>query len=1059
MIFSCCNDNRKNSVRASTKLNGIDFLEVADSGATLNVHFLNSNSLSTLTKDNVVIEGGESITSFNVQKVEMASNSQTIVAVTLDRMGDFSRYDLRLRHSGATSALPILQVPNWVDPLLGQVSFSFRSQCGTLDCAPPAVTCPQPVPVPPPINYLAKDYGSFRSIMLDRISQLIPSWGGPATEADFGVVLTELVSYVADQLSYQQDAIATEAYLETARSRVSLRRHAVLVDYHVHDGCNARTWMQINVAGKPGDAVFLDHTQARFFTVVPGMPSNLNVSPNNANEEAAIASGVQVFEPLFDALLYPENNMMHFYTWGNKNCCLPQGATQATLRGCFGNLKVGDVLIFQEEKGPLSGAAADADIRHRCAVMLTDVEPITDPLLTNECGQPIPLTQIQWSSDDALPFPLCISTPQADCVSVAYGNVVLADHGLSMTNIKIGKVPAPRLNFAPTPSPDRCTSPKLVQLPVRFRTTVPDSPVTQAVPVPSAASTASGNPMTTGYLYPDTSGVYHLTSSQNFPCMTLQAADVINWPSLFSVLARPNASNPSNIDLLVVFNPSGVARTQSWTPVETLLNLSLTGSSTQDLRSHINTHFRLIQVQSVYASHAAGSPGFAAAPTPLQPTQATVTLLDVQGNTVLTLSATDPTGQTAGSTSWPSLFPVTAQPSPGNPATEFNLNVFYRPPQGASAVALEAFNNLTLGEAAGQIDSASALLQVASIAQSLNTAESASSSATSLMSFDAVDALPSILLHGTVYGMTQDWAPQQSLLASSETATHFVMEVEADGTAQLRFGDNTNGKSPDKHTKLLADYRVGNGTAGNVGAESLVMMSGVNALSCRNPLPATGGTDPETNDQIRRRAPQAFLTTQERAVTMADYETEAETNPQVDQAVATLRWTGSWYTVFVTVEPKGGGNPDPLLVSSLETDLDGKRMAGLEVSVKPPQYVSLEIALQVCVNPNYFQSDVQRALLEVLGNTLLPDGRKGVFYPDNFTFGQTVYLSKVYAAALSVAGVVSVTATTFQPQGTTDPQYLDAGEIQLGPLQIARLDNDPSLPDHGQLTLNMEGGK
>jgi hypothetical protein len=68
-------------------------------------------------------------------------------------------------------------------------------------------------------------------------------------------------------------------------------------------------------------------------------------------------------------------------------------------------------------------------------------------------------------------------------------------------------------------------------------------------------------------------------------------------------------------------------------------------------------------------------------------------------------------------------------------------------------------------------------------------------------------------------------------------------------------------------------------------------------------------------------------------------------------------------------------------------------------------------------------------------------------------------LSPVYAAARSVAGVISVTATKFQPQGVDSTQYLTAGQIKLGSLQVARLDNDPSYPDHGQLTLVMQGGK
>ena len=79
--------------------------------------------------------------------------------------------------------------------------------------------------------------------------------------------------------------------------------------------------------------------------------------------------------------------------------------------------------------------------------------------------------------------------------------------------------------------------------------------------------------------------------------------------------------------------------------------------------------------------------------------------------------------------------------------------------------------------------------------------------------------------------------------------------------------------------------------------------------------------------------------------------------------------------------------------------------------------------------------------------------------PTTFRFGQTVYLSPIYAAARKVAGVTSVTATVFQPQGVNDTSFLANGEIPIGPLQIASMDNDPSYPNHGQLTLTLVGGK
>ena len=56
----------------------------------------------------------------------------------------------------------------------------------------------------------------------------------------------------------------------------------------------------------------------------------------------------------------------------------------------------------------------------------------------------------------------------------------------------------------------------------------------------------------------------------------------------------------------------------------------------------------------------------------------------------------------------------------------------------------------------------------------------------------------------------------------------------------------------------------------------------------------------------------------------------------------------------------------------------------------------------VCVKPDYFRSHVKEGLRDLFSSRTLPDGRRGVFHPDNFTFGQPVYLSSLYAAAQSV---------------------------------------------------------
>ena len=98
----------------------------------------------------------------------------------------------------------------------------------------------------PEINYLAKDYASFRQLILDRLALVMPRWQETHVP-DLGIALVELLAYVGDYLSYYQDAVATEAYLGTARQRISVRRHVRLVDYAMHEGCNARAWVTVEL--------------------------------------------------------------------------------------------------------------------------------------------------------------------------------------------------------------------------------------------------------------------------------------------------------------------------------------------------------------------------------------------------------------------------------------------------------------------------------------------------------------------------------------------------------------------------------------------------------------------------------------------------------------------------------------------------------------------------------------------------------------------------------------------------------------------------------------------
>ena len=127
---------------------------------------------------------------------------------------------------------------------------------------------------------------------------------------------------------------------------------------------------------------------------------------------------------------------------------------------------------------------------------------------------------------------------------------------------------------------------------------------------------------------------------------------------------------------------------------------------------------------------------------------------------------------------------------------------------------------------------------------------------------------------------------------------------------------------------------------------------------------------------------------------------------------------------------------------------------------------SLDLALLVCVAPDQYAGDIERALHDAFSSGYRRDGGKGFFHPDNFSFGEPVRLSRVVAAAMGVPGVHWVGMRLddgSQPGRFTrldqpGADYIDAGEIPIGIKEVARLDNDPNAPDNGRIHFDMRGG-
>jgi hypothetical protein len=889
----CLNEARREDVREAS-LNGLDYVEIASSDQKkLAVYFLGKapapvkvgeHLRAPITKQNVRIEGGERIRGVRVLNVLIHRSGRRReddwMEVIVDRAGDASAYVLRLvatdEHGQAIVESDDLGRQKYrpfpgFDPRYAAVEFSFKPGCPTdLDCKVEAI-CPPEERVRPEINYLAKDYASFRQLILDRLALVMPEWRERHVP-DLGITLVELLAYVGDYLSYYQDAVATEAYLETARKRISVRRHARLVDYFVHEGCNARAWLFLKCEA---ERQCFGREEIAFITLPERTHSRNGL--DRADLEKLAAGAFDYFEPMPEEFcLYGAHNEIGIYTWGNSLCCLPRGTTTAVLidgwlpgepgevDGQAGyeqkkydndcgpahaglppptrklQLRPGDFILFEELVGPKTGNVADRDPTHRHVVRITRVTEIEDPLFReNITGYkkdfPTPLLEIEWSPRDALPFPLCLSVlgpadAETPCrlicdVSVARGNVILVDHGRTVHD-------APEGDTVPTERTDVfCES---------------EGRVSETVV---------------------TAGKYE--------------------PKL---PRRP-----------VVF-------------CEAL------------------------------------------------------------------------------------------------------------PTRGPASVLLDQ---------------------------------------------DPRRAIPAVKLT-SLGSEPNEWLAHNDLLRSESDAADFAVEIDDEGEAHLRFGDGECGRAPEAGLQFTATYRVGGGEAGNVGAESIQQIVWPGHLrsdgvisEVRNPLPARGGTAPEPIAEAKLFAPRAFRKRLERAITPEDYAAIVvrEFPDEVQRAGAELRWTGSWYSVRVAIDPFGSEQVSRGLCEKIERVLQRYRRMGHDLQVVSARYVPLEIALTICVRPHFLRGHVEAALLDVFRGGLRRNGDRGFFHPDNLSFGDSIYLSRIVAAAQAVEGVESVLATRLRRRFESGHHELDEGVLRIGPLEIPRLDGDPLHPENGSLKFELRGGR
>lgn len=925
--------------------NGVEGVEVREGGRRLLVYFI-ERAPRGVHPANIRIDappGGRRVVATEVRRAAQDDPElEDHLLVELDHPGGGGIYRLRLVEPAA-GGLPGHRTMRGIDARYDQVQFVFDVDAPL----PPIQGAPTGEPAGDyDISYLLRDYEGFRQLMLDRLAVTMPAW----TERhvpDSWITLIELLAYVGDDLSYYEDAVATEAYLQTARQRVSVRRHARLVDYRLHEGCDARAWVSVQVT----EPVTLPPRRIRFAAA----GALLEARPPLLDETAVPASvlaALPQYTPLparlgpagryADITLQPAHNQIRLWSWGELDSHLATGATSAHLvdgsppadRGQAPDrvldLAIGDALILEETHDPLTQGRGPADPTHRQAVRLTEVHRTLDRLYRQ------PLLEVRWASEDALTFDLAV-TAGGHAVGQATGNVVLVGHGIAVSE------------------PVQPGNRRLTRAELTFST-----------PFPDPALVARHQARVLRGLYRSWRrevGEWRTAAERGTP-LSRQQLELLERQLGAELLSEVGLGEP--------FRGGEERREEHARREATALEELLARAGRVLARRR-----RRLDVLATIAE----------ARGPLEH--------------VLIEELRDDWGQelTAGL--------AAGRPGSWGPASASDA----QDPRAALPV-------LELADSTGNV-----------------------------------------------------WRPAADLVGAAPDARVVVAEVDDQGIAGLRI----NGA--DETTSFTASYWVGNGVAGNAEAETINAVVWLAAptgtdddgsepsnppvaiAAVRNPLPAAGGVEPEDIIAAKAAIPGSFLQSQPRALTVADYVSLANAVEGVRRAAAELRFSGSLTVVDVAIQPTLGEDPHPDLLGTVKHALEQARRINHVLRVTAPRYRALLLELHVAIAPSTIRVDVASRLARMLGSGWLPDGTAALFNPQRLSFGQTVYASPIVAAVHGAADVQAVTLTGLgfvgQPPGSGGP----TGALTLKALELPRLDNDPTHPEHGYALVTIEGGR
>jgi predicted phage baseplate assembly protein len=244
------------------------------------------------------------------------------------------------------------------------------------------------------------------------------------------------------------------------------------------------------------------------------------------------------------------------------------------------------------------------------------------------------------------------------------------------------------------------------------------------------------------------------------------------------------------------------------------------------------------------------------------------------------------------------------------------------------------------------------------------------------------------------------WEEVPMLFGQAPQAEVFETVIDPELQVAVIAGDGTTGaRLPSGRANVTARYRQGGGRAGNVNAGTLTTLLdrplGLKAVV--NPSAALGGTDAETLEEARSRAPTTVITL-DRVVSLTDFAAAAREVPGIGKARAEWAWLAGETGVRLAVagNDRTRVTDHPALLQALRRYLDARRDRFRRLAIVSHVDVDVVLEAVVYVEPRHRAEDVHAAAAAAVA---------AHFAFDTLALGQAVNLSDLLAVFQHVVGV------------------------------------------------------